>query len=194
MLLSISLGGEVRPAPHILTLFKTKIADFPTPFKTEFRFLIPCLRHLTRYHTLCKTIIVSSLVCRTYAQAVYRPRKDTLFTTKIDKIDTLIQRQKMIKSIPCLRQKSRKKKNPSWPRCPIKPLQGSTPLREISLAVFMQNITTNHAITYTKPTCYGTVGAKKSFQIFVDLGRRSSLNMKQKKKSATKISLKESGY
>ena len=43
-----SLGGEVRPGPHTLTLFKTKIADFLTLFKTEFRFLIPCLRHLTR--------------------------------------------------------------------------------------------------------------------------------------------------
>jgi len=28
---------------------------------------------------------------RTYAQAVYRPRKDTLFKTKIDKIDTPIK-------------------------------------------------------------------------------------------------------
>ena len=46
--LDISLGGEVRPGPHTLTLFKTKIADFLTLFKTEFRFLIPCLRHLTR--------------------------------------------------------------------------------------------------------------------------------------------------
>ena len=26
------------PAPHTLTLFKTKIANFPTLFKTEFRF------------------------------------------------------------------------------------------------------------------------------------------------------------
>ena len=43
--------------PHTLTLFKTKIADFPTLFKTEFRFLIPCLRHLTRNYTLCKAII-----------------------------------------------------------------------------------------------------------------------------------------
>ena len=49
--------GRCGPAPHTLTLFKTKIADFPTLFKTEFRFLIPCLRHLTRNHTLCKTII-----------------------------------------------------------------------------------------------------------------------------------------
>ena len=32
-------------AAHTLTLFKTKIADFPTLFKTEFRFLIPSLRH-----------------------------------------------------------------------------------------------------------------------------------------------------
>ena len=39
--------GRCRPAHHTLTLFKTKIADFPTLFKTEFRFLIPCLRHLS---------------------------------------------------------------------------------------------------------------------------------------------------
>ena len=88
-------GGAARP-PNTLTLFKTKISDFATLFKTEFRVLIPCSRHLTRNHTLCKTIInknfaVSSLVRRTYAQAVYRPRKDTLFKTKIDKIDTLIK-------------------------------------------------------------------------------------------------------
>ena len=49
--------GRCGPVPHTLTLFKTKIADFPTLFKTEFRFLIPCLRHLTRNHTLCKTIM-----------------------------------------------------------------------------------------------------------------------------------------
>ena len=48
--------GRCGPVPHTLTLFKTKIAYFPTLFKTEFRFLIPCLRHLTRNHTLCKTI------------------------------------------------------------------------------------------------------------------------------------------
>ena len=105
--------GRCGPAPHTLTLFKTKIADFPTLFKTEFRFLIPCLRHLTRNHTLCKTVInietlpylihwqsqnclhldqqTRSLVHRTYAQAVYRPRKDTSFKTKIDKIDILIK-------------------------------------------------------------------------------------------------------
>ena len=51
--------GRCGAAPHTLTLFKTNIADFPTLFKTEFRFLIPCLRHLTRNHTLCKTIIDS---------------------------------------------------------------------------------------------------------------------------------------
>ena len=37
--------GRCGSAPHTLTLFKTKIADFPTLFKTEFRFLIPSLRH-----------------------------------------------------------------------------------------------------------------------------------------------------
>ena len=59
VLLVFALGGVGRcgPASHTLTLFKTKIADFPTLSKTEFRFLIPCLRHLTRNHTLCKTII-----------------------------------------------------------------------------------------------------------------------------------------
>ena len=40
--------GRCGVPPHTLTLFKTNIADFPTLFKTEFRFLIPCLRHLTR--------------------------------------------------------------------------------------------------------------------------------------------------
>ena len=118
--------GRCGPVPHTLTLFKTKIADVPTLFKTEFRFLIPCLRHLTRNHTLCKTIvnkkICCSLVRRTYAQAVHRSRKDNLFKTKIDKIDTLIKRkndkidtlirEKMIKSIPCLRQKI--PQNISW--------------------------------------------------------------------------------
>ena len=40
--------GRCGAAPHTLTLFKTNIADFPTLCKTEFRFLIPCFRHLTR--------------------------------------------------------------------------------------------------------------------------------------------------
>ena len=140
--------GRCGLSPCTLTLFETKIADFPTLFKTEFRFLIPCLRHLTRDHTLCKTIInietlyylihlqsqnylqldqqSRSLVRRTYARAVYRPRKDTLFKIKIDKIDTLInfEDKKMIKSIPCtlLRQKSCRKTYPGWPHVPIKAL------------------------------------------------------------------------
>ena len=32
------LVGRCGTAPHTLTLFKTNIADFPTLFKTEFRF------------------------------------------------------------------------------------------------------------------------------------------------------------
>ena len=40
--------GRCGAAPHTLTLFKTNIADFPTLFKTEFQFLMPCLRHLSR--------------------------------------------------------------------------------------------------------------------------------------------------
>ena len=49
--------GRCGPARHTLTLCKTKIADFPTLFKTEFRFLIACVRHLTRNHARCKTMI-----------------------------------------------------------------------------------------------------------------------------------------
>ena len=68
---------------------------------------LPCLRHLTRNHTLCKKIIVSRLGLRTYAHAVYRPRKYTLFKTKLDtliktendKIDTLFK-TKIQKNIP----------------------------------------------------------------------------------------------
>ena len=131
-----AMQSKIRPVlSRDLTLFKTKFADFPTLFKTEFRFLIPCLRHLTRNHTLCKTIInietLSYLIhwqSQNYlqldhrvTQAVYRPRKYTLFKTNIDKIDTLIKTKKMIKSIPCLRQKSRKT-YPGWPHVPIKPL------------------------------------------------------------------------
>ena len=41
--------GRYGAAPHTLTLFKTNIANFPT--QTEFRFLIPCLRHLTQFKT-----------------------------------------------------------------------------------------------------------------------------------------------
>ena len=40
--------GRCDAAPHTLNLFNTNIADFPILFKTELRFLIPCLRHLTR--------------------------------------------------------------------------------------------------------------------------------------------------
>ena len=82
--------GRCGAAPHTLTLFKTNITDFPTHFKTEFRFLIPCLGHLTQ------------------------------FKTKIDKSIPWL-RQKMVNSIPCSRQKSRKT-YPGWPHVPIKPL------------------------------------------------------------------------
>ena len=40
------LVGRYTPSPHTLTLFKTNITDFPTLFKTELQFLIPCLRNL----------------------------------------------------------------------------------------------------------------------------------------------------
>ena len=89
--------GRCGPARHTLTLCKTKIADFPTLFKTEFRFLIPCLRHLTRNHTLCKTIINKNFAVVQFVEHTRR-----LFIVQ-EKIPCL--RQKLIKSIPCLRQK-----------------------------------------------------------------------------------------
>ena len=89
--------GRCGPARHTLTLCKTKIADFPTLFKTEFRFLIPCLRHLTRNHTLCKTMINKNFAVVQFVEHTRR-----LFIVQ-EKIPCL--RQKLIKSIPFLRQK-----------------------------------------------------------------------------------------
>ena len=108
-LLDISLGGKVRRG--LLTLFKTNIADFPTLFNTEFRFLMPCLSQR-------KSILINIRACKNFA--FYRPRKDILFKTKIDRSIPWL-RQKMINLIPCLRQKSRKT-YPGWPHVPIKPL------------------------------------------------------------------------
>ena len=99
--------GSCGAATHTLTLFKTNIADFPTLFKTELRFFIPCLRHL-----------INIRACKNFA--VYLPRKDILFKTKIDKSIPWL-RQKMINSTPCLRQKSWKT-YPGWPHVPSKPL------------------------------------------------------------------------
>ena len=66
--------GRCGPATHTLSLFNINIADFPTLFKTEFRSLIPCLsQRKSMLATACTKI------------AVYRPRKDIPFKTKIDK-------------------------------------------------------------------------------------------------------------
>ena len=89
--LDISLGVRCSPATHTMTLFKTKIADFPTLFKTDFQFLMPCLSHLPETKKNIILTILTSLVHRTYAQAVYRPRKDTL-KRKIPKNFTLAGR------------------------------------------------------------------------------------------------------
>ena len=69
------LVGRCGTAPRTLNLFKTNIADFPTLFKTEFRF----------FDTLFKTFNPNKLIgaCKNFA--VYRPRKDILFKTKIEK-------------------------------------------------------------------------------------------------------------
>ena len=85
--------GRCGPASHTLTMFKTNIADFPTLFKTEFRFLIPCLRHLTRNHTLSYLIHWQSQQSNEelITLSIRSPRKDILFKTKIDKSDTLIK-------------------------------------------------------------------------------------------------------
>ena len=48
-------GGAVRPLIPWPCLRQKSLIFLPC-FKTEFRFLIPCLRHLTRNHNLCETI------------------------------------------------------------------------------------------------------------------------------------------
>ena len=89
--------GRCGPARHTLTLCKTKIADFPTLFKTEFRFLIACVRHLTRNHARCKTMINKNFAVVQFVEHTLR-----LFIVQ-EKIPCL--GQKLIKSIPFLRQK-----------------------------------------------------------------------------------------
>ena len=106
--------GRCGLSPCTLTLFETKIADFPTLFKTEFRFLIPCLRHLTRNHTLCKTIIN----IETLSYLIHWQSQNYL---QLDQLSLPCLRQKLIKSIPCWRQKSRKT-YPGWQHVHIKPL------------------------------------------------------------------------
>ena len=108
--------GSTGSAPHTLTLFKTKIADFPTLFKIEFRFLIPCLRHLTRNKKKNKFAVVY-FVEHTRRLFIVQEKIPCLRQKLIKSIPCL--RQKMIKSIPCLRQNSRKT-NPGWPHVPIK--------------------------------------------------------------------------
>ena len=131
--------GRCVAAPHTLTLFKTNIADFPTLFTTEFRFLIPCLSQR-------KSILINIRACKNFA--VYRPRKDILFKTTIDKSIPWL-RQKMIKSIPCLRQNSRKT-YPGWPHVPIKPLWGSTPRENGTVFVNFNTMRSNLPLTFTE--------------------------------------------
>ena len=109
-------GGAARPSYP--DLFKTKIADFPTLFRTEFRLLIPCLRHLTRNHTLCKTIVN----IETLSYLIHWQSQNYLPLDQQSHEERFIVQEK----IPCLRQKSRKT-YPGWPHVHIKPLWGSTP-------------------------------------------------------------------
>ena len=115
--------GRCSPAPYTLTLFKTKIADFPTLFKTEFRFLIPCLRHLTRNHTLCKTII--NIETPSYS-IHWQSQQNYLQLDQQSHEDLFIVQQKLIKSIPCLRQNT-EKHTLAGPTSPLSPYKGVTP-------------------------------------------------------------------
>ena len=83
----------------------------PEPSIFKFDHLVPCLSQR-------KSILINIRACKNFA--VYRPRKDILFKTKIDKSVPWL-RQKKINSIPCLRQKFRKT-YPGWPHVSIKPL------------------------------------------------------------------------
>ena len=121
---------------HTLTLFKTNITDFPTLFRTEFRFLIPCLSQW-------KSILIHIRDCKNFA--AYRPRQDILFKTKIDKSIPWL-RQKMINSIPCLRQKSRKT-YPGWPHVPIKGVPPPAPCRQ-PMTVFTMSLWTRNPMPW----------------------------------------------
>ena len=105
--------GRCGPARHTLTLCKTKIADFPTLFKTELRFLIACVRHLTRNHARCKTMINKNFAVVQFVEHTRR-----LFIVQ-EKIPCL--RQKLIKSIPCLRQKNPEKHTLAGRTSPLSP-------------------------------------------------------------------------
>ena len=116
--LLVSLMAILPFEPHTLTLFKTKIADFLTLFKTEFRFLISCLRHLTRNHTLCKTIIN----IETFSYLIHWQSQNYLkrypFKTKNDKLDTLFKTK-----IP-----KNKKHTLAGRTSPLSPYKGLPPL------------------------------------------------------------------
>ena len=86
-------------------------ARSPEPSIFKFDHLVPCLSQR-------KSILINIRACKNFA--VYRPRKDILFKTKIDKSVPWL-RQKKINSIPCLRQKFQKT-YPGWPHVSIKPL------------------------------------------------------------------------
>ena len=120
--------GRCVAAPHTLTLFKTNIADFPTLFTTEFRYLIPCLSQR-------KSILISIRACKNFA--VYRPRKDIPFKTTIDKVDTLFK-TKIPKNIPWLAARA------------IKPLSGSTPRGNGTVFVNFNTMRFNLPLTFTE--------------------------------------------
>ena len=76
--------GRCGPAPHTLTLFKTNITDFPTLFKTELPFLIPCFK-------TCKVAVTRSVVfllCKQWKFNV--PGITSLFPILIQRISSTI--------------------------------------------------------------------------------------------------------
>ena len=95
--------GRCGPAPHTLTLFKTNITNFPTLFKTELRFLIPCLRHLKwrlqEVAWLSCCVINGNLMCPV---SMPKSREVNINEQELVKILLLIVQEK----ISCLRQKS----------------------------------------------------------------------------------------
>ena len=102
--------GRCGPAPHTLTLCKTKSLIFLPCLRENSDFRYP-VYNLTQNHTLCKTIInieiLSYLILQqsqNYLQ-LDQQSDEELFIVQ-EKIPCL--RQKLIKSIPFLRQKSRK--------------------------------------------------------------------------------------
>ena len=90
--------GRCGLAAQTLTLFKTRISDFPTLLKTECQFLIPCLRHLLWHNqTEIKRGVNSYMLI--LIKTLVHLKIPCLKQTGVKEIPH--SRQKILKTIPC---------------------------------------------------------------------------------------------